>query len=734
MRTKTNIERMIGYVNSAKDAQVKYPFSYQIFCAMTANEKLSQQFAAIRAAKTHDERQALKQQLPAILFQGQRSDGKDGPRKDAELIPTGLGIIDIDHCEPRATYALFAEKCPTLKACERLSHITPSGEGLRLVLELPEGMTIPQMQQTVAEQMGVAVDSSTKNLGRLSYIPMKEEILYVDEHLFDPVPLNPPCQATPSSAPQPQPQASAGNSNYRKTHEGIELAEIWRQLFLLQHGEPTMGCRHDRMKAAAPIMAYLYNYDAEWMTATAPTYGLTTEESHGIMQWACSLEHKKRMPKQLKDALQRARQADMLTDMPPAYNWSACRLPMINLFAKKAPWQIRASVVESLWPALATHSNIDYKYIDGQYKHVVFQCGNIAESSTGKSFCNTPENIILEPLKLAAKPRKERLEEWKREALVAHKGHKKAPARPTDVYEQVLPFNMTNAYFTQAVDDAYRNGGVNQIVKVDEIDLLRKITEHGQIAELDTLLCIAFDCSPWQQGRVSAEGVNGDAPLHLNVRYSCVPSKAARYFGNAASLVDGPVSRQNFCTTYTGIPYNGEDFQQGDYDQAFRDELQIYLDRLAKHTGLIECPEAYNLAKRMKKEIWQRGDMCDNDTLMKLASRSAEIGFRKALMLYVMNDCVWTKAIEKYVRWSVDYDLWVKMHYLGKAFEDAIHAERLLSQGVNANTLQCPLPNPFSLQQYLDWKGNTDGLRQWVHRKKVVQDESTNLYWFAKKS
>ena len=40
-------------------------------------------------------------------------------------------------------------------------------------------------------------------------------------------------------------------------------------------------------------------------------------------------------------------------------------------------------------------------------------------------------------------------------------------------------------------------------------------------------------------------------------------------------------------------------------------------------------------------------------------------------MLYVAHGQKWSKSIEEFVRWSLDYDLYCKMRFFGKAIEDA---------------------------------------------------------------
>ncbi|MEN2597471.1 hypothetical protein, partial [Acinetobacter baumannii] len=66
-------------------------------------------------------------------------------------------------------------------------------------------------------------------------------------------------------------------------------------------------------------------------------------------------------------------------------------------------------------------------------------------------------------------------------------------------------------------------------------------------------------------------------------------------------LTDGPISRINFCT----IPEReiGDEMPvYGDYDDAYREALKPYIENLNNARGLIDCPEAFQLALKLKDE------------------------------------------------------------------------------------------------------------------------------------
>ena len=109
-----------------------------------------------------------KTKLPAVCWTGFVNNG--GSRKIENMTPTGLYMIDIDHISkgdrsPEPEYAwkeisifLKAERLgenKTLFDAVRLAHITPSGDGLRLVMQCTENFpTLPEHMQWLNEKIG----------------------------------------------------------------------------------------------------------------------------------------------------------------------------------------------------------------------------------------------------------------------------------------------------------------------------------------------------------------------------------------------------------------------------------------------------------------------------------------------------------------------------------------------------------------------------------------------------
>lgn len=76
-----------------------------------------------------------------------------GRRLNADAVPSGLSMYDIDHLEEPRTYfeSRVAKRVTELGIV--LAHITPSLEGLRLFFVIPGGMTLEEAQRWMSARL-----------------------------------------------------------------------------------------------------------------------------------------------------------------------------------------------------------------------------------------------------------------------------------------------------------------------------------------------------------------------------------------------------------------------------------------------------------------------------------------------------------------------------------------------------------------------------------------------------
>ena len=183
---------MINYVNNAYDKVLK-PCDAQRFSIIINSQETEKYILGHRGGDAK-----AKSKLPALTYMGVLDSEKyrkyldqckeqgtkpQGSRRAEFMRPTGLLMLDFDHVpNPQALYEQLAAKMDRTKLA--LAHITPSGQGLRLVLQRTKGMSIEQEQYEWCKAMGVKCDDVCKDISRLSFAPMKREILYFNPSLL----------------------------------------------------------------------------------------------------------------------------------------------------------------------------------------------------------------------------------------------------------------------------------------------------------------------------------------------------------------------------------------------------------------------------------------------------------------------------------------------------------------------------------------------------------------------
>ena len=118
--------------------------------------------------------------LPVVCFHATFTDGH---RCNQSAVPSGLSIYDMDHltCDPREYYFNKVAGREVELGID-YAHVSPSKEGVRLVFEIPQGMTLAEAQQWMASQLGdETYDGCVKDLARCSFVVCRDYVLYYDE-------------------------------------------------------------------------------------------------------------------------------------------------------------------------------------------------------------------------------------------------------------------------------------------------------------------------------------------------------------------------------------------------------------------------------------------------------------------------------------------------------------------------------------------------------------------------
>ena len=411
------------------------------------------------------------------------------------------------------------------------------------------------------------------------------------------------------------------------------------------------------------------------------------------------------------------------------------KLPkLVELLISRTPEIYQPAVACAIFPPLATHLwKTRFRYIDNVEHEATLSSVLLAGTGAGKSCVQKPIDFIMEDIRKRDQENLKREKEWKDE-MIRKGANKDKRKRPENLIIQEIDADMTNPAFVMRTAEAKEHFLYTSLNEIDQFDALR-----GTGMQQFRIMCLAFDPgNQYGQTRVGTQSVTERVTIRFNWNASTTIQKGIKYFKRV--LTDGPISRINFCT----IPERdiGEDIPiYGTYDEEFRNALKPYIDHLCMATGLVECKEAFELAKVLKDENAEFSRLSQDRVYENLSFRANVIGYLKACVLYVANGYRWEPEIEDFIRWSERYDLYCKMRFFGDAIKKAeIEGEQESRRG--PSSILGLLPEEFNYQQVenlrVENKMNANGtmkmLNNWLYRgyiKVKKNDSNTQLLKYS---
>ena len=757
---------MINYVNNSFDKVLK-PCDAQQFYNLTQSEQTER---LIRAHRSGDAK--AKSKLPAITYMGvldtekyskycrqcREQDTKaQGSRRAEFMRPTGLLMLDFDHVgDAKALYEQLAGKMDMSRLA--LAHITPSGDGLRLVIQRAKGKSIQQEQYDFCQAMGVQCDDVCKDISRLSYAPMKSEILYFNPSLLFaelPEAADYPdgtlfgVQETGVAGVQTNVSTDAADglssallseamtpellNSFPMDYNGVPYPEIVRRLEEQLGGAPAQGARNSFIFTMACNLRYICDDDAAWVASILPTYGEEPQKHRQTIQSAINRPMSRTMPDTMKRAL-KVGEAQLevakvvAKNTPPAL---PTHLPEpIALLTSRTPEKMKAAVAMAVFPSLGAHVyDTRFTYFDERDYEPTFMNVLVAELSSGKSAVNTPIEYILADIEARDEVALEKERVW-RERCASISSTQDKPERPKNLGVQILPSDMTNAAFVQRLTDAE---GRFLYTQMDEIELLNCLKTNASGGIVSAVLRLAFDCGKYGQVRVAANAINAKVRVRWNWNASSTIQRVRKYF--AKSIADGTLSRLSFSTIIKDDDDWGEQRPRfGRYGEPFANALKPYIDRLNVCRGTIHCPEAVAWAETLSDELIAFARDAEDRAYAQMSFRAVLMGFFRAMVLYVMNGMRWTREIAEFSAWTVRYDMWCKMRFFADMLHHDLEGETTALQRGPVSLLAM-LPAEFTRQELIDLR-TSQGMKpdprkvlsNWVSKGAIHYDESRQVY------
>lgn len=688
--------------------------------------------------------------------------------KSNEGVPvdSGKAVVDLDSCpnfvELYARRLMGRERELGINMVNR----SVSGTGGHVLFDIPEGLDRQQAQVWLSHEMGdVEYDKAVHEAERAVYLPCREYILYIDEELMFSDELHPAILKEEEIRKyRTTEQRNTGKVNANGTdnlHVSlVEADERTRLIFhecmkeegLTDDDFVNEGGRHNTVKLVlshcnqlltqAETLGVLKELmhdnwqDENIQTLVADFYTkyLDRNKPLSMVQKRIFKESKRRFTathqgensQGLANAISRGSHQNALSRMfasnePPVMPSNLPRL--VKAVTKNTPSLYQATVAQAMFPALATYpKHLSFKYVDNQVRELRINCLIIAGTGMGKDICTKqPLTHIIADIKRRDEVNRERLKKFNEE-YNNKANNKQKPQRPADLVIQTIKSDITKAALVQRMEDAQ---GAPLYVRLNELEQWDKVEgATGRNNQFTVMKQNDDEENDFGSDRASTQSVMGSGSLHLNWNANTTVPKALKYFRHV--VTDGPISR--LCLATIPDCEIGSDIPVfGDYDEVYDESLKPYIDNLKEATGVIVCQQAMKLASRLKAECADFARLSQDTVFDNLSHRALVHAFRKACLLYAANGMKWEKSIEDFCRWSLFYDLYLKMKFWGDSIRSADSDVQISKRG--PESLLDSLPTQFTLddakrvrqQKGLDAERARKMISTWQSRDYVIQ-------------
>ena len=677
---------------------------------------LSDQKAVLDAIREGQEQ--LKDELPFLC--PHYSEFRDNHRCQAAIIPeaftyrTCVDVDDKELVEQAKTRALEVNSDPYSDWQDMVEYIEYSARRkLHIWIRIPKGMTIAEAQQAFCKETGIPYDVNCITPER--YIFMTGDTVYRSEKWLEPLteediaerreaylnrgldvdgrPLEEPATKAPATKVAAEAKPTDVTPADKRTR--LIVREIMKKEGVTNADLTEEGGRHNAVKMLLAHATQLLKekeflgvlselmpqnwQDKNIRQLVRDFYAKYYDESARLTEFQKEVFRKSRKLATDKDddgtsktanAVQVYGDTASLADIyaasrPPLL---PAKLPtLVKVVTSQTPIELKPTVAQGMFPPLGAYPrNLRFIYTDNQYRELRMNCLTVGGTGSGKdTSLKQPLKHITAPMGERDAVNRQRLKEYN-ETYNATKVSKDKPKRPADLIIQKVGSDLTPARLAQLMDDSQGSLLYTQMNEFEQwygVEGLR-----GQVCTFKNLKLADDEDNPFGQERAGVQSVNYTGPLGLNWNASTTPSKVQNMFRYV--MTDGPVSRVCLGTT-PDVGLAAPMPKYGRYDEHYDKALQPFIENLQAATGEIECRPAIRLAERLKAECDQYTLVTQDEVFDNLSHRALVHAFRKACLLYAANGMKWEKAIEGFCRWSLHYDLWLKLHYFGDMIRKA---------------------------------------------------------------
>ena len=568
--------------SSARVAKRTQEVGYEAFVQQCENRVVQELIFRFRGGDAD-----AKKMLPAVTYMGKSTTGR---RRAADMKPTGLVMLDIDHADAKLPALIARCKQSDFMDAVRpaLIHITPSGQGLRIVYPMPPAVTdVADAQRLVAERYNLSdygiFDEACKDLSRLSFLPQKSDIVYINGDILfadydtDEESMLDHGAAAGASEDGDRPNAGLhrGGSDLRAlpteadgevqgpnagfSYNDVPVSRIARE-YIEWKGEPQEGETHNFYNAMVADFRHICNNSPAILVDVLPLLGQTREERMRQCRSICQKNYAVKIPLSFWRWLKNkgywventlcdneedvedpyAAEHDLLSRMPTLP-------PVFREYVNSAPTEFKIPVILALLPIMGTLATyLEAEFYDGEVHTPSFFTIIYAPAGQGKSFINklinldidrSASNNLLHELLRRDVVTEARTNLWLKFSNTK-KDNEKGKVRPKTT-TRILPAIFSQADFLPVMKD---NQGMHMFCFAPEIDTLIKGMKAGG-GDKNDIFRIAWDNGTYGQSYRGINSFRGKVALYLNVLTTGTPAQCAKLFRD---VENGLVTRCSF--------------------------------------------------------------------------------------------------------------------------------------------------------------------------------------------
>ncbi len=612
------MERTYYYIDGVTDNKPK-PLSKEKFHELCSSDNVKKLVSDYQNGDAE-----AKRKLPAAMWLGTPSKGK---RLQNECVPTQLYMVDIDHIGPPSSATLtpqqssYSPRSPRFRGAEtpngrkiwspkevwesiqqsmgalgedfkvRLVHMTPSGEGLRMLLHATENLPTPKehmewlRKKLCLDQYG-KFDESVHNLDRISFLVPEDYILFESPQLWDEDPTLPQPLSmsegrnhhktirkfSQAEHTAPSLQERAGGESRAVDFFGFDIQQVIDERFKKGTPSARSQSRHDQsLRLARDLMVMLdRNKALTWQVLTAQPwvkeimeernenveqtiesalgyieqneakygayYALTRPMAKAIIAiTGKSIQELKKDPNEEEEPAE-DETADTAVDVQDVLKTMPTPPPVIRELISICPPDFVIPAINALMPILGTLTSYvrtedkqNSKTLSTSFFSIIY-----APPSSGKSFVDKYISYLLRGLKLRDEVNSAR------DAVFARSQQRKSANERGDVIpmttKRIMSAKNSEAEF---LEKQRNNAGHHMFTYCPEIDQWKKGVRAAG-GNKDDMIRIAWDNGEYGQDFKSTNTFKGTVNLYWNVLIAGTEDQLRTYFRN---VTNGLVTR-----------------------------------------------------------------------------------------------------------------------------------------------------------------------------------------------